>query len=110
MTQRSQRRPVRPREGASSRQQSLVLRLPRAVMVGQLAERMSVNPVDVIKQLMRAGIMASINQTIDYDVASSLAGFYGFTVEREVAEEGGHLQQSMGEEGDGLELELRQAA
>ena len=52
-------------------------------MVGELAEQLDTSPVEIIKQLMRAGIMASINQTVEFDVASGLAKAYGFTVEEE---------------------------
>ena len=41
------------------------LPLSDAVSVGTLAERMHVEPVKVIKQLMRAGVFASINEVID---------------------------------------------
>src|SRR4030042_1157042 len=43
-----------------------------------MAELLKVSPVEAIKQLMRAGIMASINQVIDYDTAAVVATDLGF--------------------------------
>ncbi len=63
-----------------------VLTLPQTIMVGQLADKMNVGPIEIIKHLMRAGIMAGINQTVDYEMAASLAQSYGFSVEREQEE------------------------
>ncbi len=54
------------------------LELPRALSVRELAETLGVGPVEVIKELMRRGIMANINQVIDYDVASAVAAELGF--------------------------------
>ena len=45
------------------------LLLPPTMSVKELAERSGINPIDVIKQLMRNGIMASMNNVIDFDVA-----------------------------------------
>ncbi len=47
--------------------------LPRALTVKELAERLRVSPVDIIKELMKNGVMASINQVIDYDTAAIVA-------------------------------------
>lgn len=53
--------------------------------VRDLAEKLSVSPIDVIKELMANGIMANINQQIDYDTASIVAGELGFeTVEEKL--------------------------
>ena len=41
-----------------------------------------VTVVDVIKQLMRNGIMANINQVIDFEVAEKVVSFYGYKAER----------------------------
>ena len=61
------------------------LRLGEAVTVGTLAERIQVDPVLIIKQLMRDGVFASINQVIDFDTASKVARTFGF-VARKAAE------------------------
>ena len=50
--------------------QSRPLVLPPTMTVQYLAEVLNQSPIDVIKQLMRHGIMASMNQVIDYQVAT----------------------------------------
>ena len=56
------------------------IRLPRVLTVKDLAEILDVNAVDVIKSLMLNGIMASINQVIDYDTAEIIAADLGYEV------------------------------
>ena len=57
--------------------------LPSSVAVKDLAEALAVSHADIIKELIRNGIFATINQTIDFDTASLVAGELGFeTVER----------------------------
>jgi translation initiation factor IF-2 len=59
------------RRGASTRRtQSRVLVLPETLSVQRLAELIDQSPIDVIKQLMRNGIMAGMNQIIDYEMAT----------------------------------------
>jgi len=55
-----------------------LIELPQALSVRRLADLLDVGPVDVIKQLMRNGIMANINQTIDYEVAAVVASDFGY--------------------------------
>ncbi len=52
--------------------------LPPAITVKQLADILKVEPIKVIKQLMRKGIMANVNQTIDFDTASITAADFGY--------------------------------
>lgn len=54
-----------------------VLVLPRTLTVKQLADLVDHSPVDVIKQLMRNGIMAAANQVIDHEVAGLVTTAYG---------------------------------
>ncbi|TMB82074.1 MAG: translation initiation factor IF-2, partial [Chloroflexi bacterium] len=57
--------------------------LPATVAVKDLAEALNVSHADIIKELIRNGIFATINQTIDFDTAALVAGELGFeTVER----------------------------
>jgi translation initiation factor IF-2 len=57
--------------------------LPSSVAVKDLAEALGVSHADIIKELIRNGIFATINQTIDFDTASLVAGELGFeTTER----------------------------
>jgi translation initiation factor IF-2 len=52
--------------------------LPPTITVRQLSEMLNVTAVDAIKQLMRAGVMANINQVIDFKTASTVAAGLGF--------------------------------
>src|SRR4030042_2035589 len=52
--------------------------LPPSLTVGQLAEVLAVTPVEVIKQLMRDGIMVNINQSRDFDTAAAAATALGY--------------------------------
>ncbi|MBI4202311.1 MAG: translation initiation factor IF-2 [Chloroflexi bacterium] len=54
------------------------LQIPEFITVAHLAELVSVSPIDLMKQLMRAGIMASINQAIDYKTAAAIVPGYGY--------------------------------
>jgi translation initiation factor IF-2 len=55
-----------------------IVELPHNISVRQLSEMLKVTVVDIIKQLMRTGIMANINQVIDYEVAEKLVAAYGY--------------------------------
>jgi translation initiation factor IF-2 len=57
-----------------------VVTLPRALTVRDLSEALHVTNVEIIKELMKRGIMAAINQTVDYDVAAEVAQTLGFEV------------------------------
>ena len=57
------------------------LRLGEAVTVKELAEKMDARPAEVIKVLMRMGVMATINAVIDLDKATALAQGFGYSVE-----------------------------
>ena len=65
-----QGRPNRPRRSGERRLQQRPLALPETMTVQYLAEVLDQSPIDVIKQLMRNGIMANMNQVIDYQVAT----------------------------------------
>ena len=67
----------KPRKTSERRAQSRALVLPETMTVQYLAEVMNQNPIDVIKQLMRNGIMASMNQVIDYKVATLVSTALG---------------------------------
>ena len=55
-----------------------VIEIPASITVRELAERIATSPIDIIKQLMANGVMASINQPIDYDTAAIVIGEFGF--------------------------------
>ena len=54
------------------------LEIPRVLSVKELGDLMAVSPVEVIKELMKNGVMASINQVIDFDTAAIVATDMGF--------------------------------
>ena len=66
-----------PRKASERRAQARALVLPETMTVQYLAEVLNQNPIDVIKQLMRNGIMASMNQVIDYQVATLVSTALG---------------------------------
>jgi len=62
----------------SGEPKSKTIEIPSSVSVRQLAELLGVSAVEAIKQLMRSGIMANINQVIDYDAAAAVAAAFGY--------------------------------
>ncbi len=62
----------------------LTVAIPEEINVGELASRMKKTAVEVVKQLMKLGVMASISDTVDYDTAALVAMELGCKVEREV--------------------------
>ncbi len=56
------------------------IELPATITVKELAELLQVNPADVIRELIKSGIFATINQLIDRDTASLVASELGFEV------------------------------
>lgn len=58
------------------------------IQVGELAKRMGVKAGDVIMKLMGLGVMTTVNQSIDYDVASIVASGFDYELEKKsVAED-----------------------
>jgi translation initiation factor IF-2 len=72
-----------PDRAPEPRSDSKVIELPPTLTVRELAALMNVSPIDVIKELMNNGIMANINQLIDYDTAAIVGGEMGFEVKPE---------------------------
>jgi len=54
------------------------IELPHSSSVRQLADLLQISAIEIIKQLMRKGIMANINQVIDYETAAAVAASYGY--------------------------------
>ena len=67
-----------------ARKAPLTVKIPDEITVGELASRMKKTVGEVIKLLMKNGVMAAINQTIDYDTAEFVATEMGCRVEKEV--------------------------
>ena len=62
----------------------LTVKIPDEITVGELASRMKKTAAEVIKQLIKLGVMAAVNQVIDYDTAALVAMELGCKVEKEV--------------------------
>ena len=60
--------------------------LPASITVRELAKVMDASPIDVIKALMANGVMANINQQIDFDTAAIVASELGFEATPETQE------------------------
>ena len=67
-----------------ARKAPTVVKIPDEITVGELASRMKKTAGEVIKCLMKNGVMAAINQTIDFDTAEYVATEMGCKVEKEV--------------------------
>ena len=67
-----------------ARKAPTVVKIPDEITVGELASRMKKTAAEVIKFLMKNGVMAGINQAIDFDTAEFVATELGCKVEKEV--------------------------
>jgi len=65
---------------------SKVIELPASITVRELAQRMQASPIQVIRILMDNGVMANINQQVDFDTAAIVASELGYEVKAEVHE------------------------
>ena len=97
----------RPRRGEPRRNTPRALVLPESLAVKELADLLDQSPIDVIKQLMRHGIMVSVNQVIDHQVATIAAAAYGVRTRlAELAEDTSAINASGAEDNEAL-LEAR---
>jgi len=71
------------------------LELPANIVIRDLAEIIEQSPIDVIKKLMSNGVMASINQSVDFDTAAIVVAEYGFDAVPEIYEE--ETEEEVGE-------------
>jgi translation initiation factor IF-2 len=63
------------------------LELPASIVIRDLAQKIEKSPIDLIKKLMSNGVMATINQAVDFDTAAIVVGEYGFEAVPELVEE-----------------------
>ena len=74
------------------------IELPGTITVKELAELLGVNPADIIRELIKSGIFATINQLVDRDTASLVAGELGYEVaETEAVRHSGVLDEDDGQ-------------
>ncbi|MCR5135904.1 MAG: translation initiation factor IF-2 [Oscillospiraceae bacterium] len=67
-----------------ARRKPTVVEIPDQISVGDLATRMKKTASEVIKQLMKSGVFASVSEVIDYDTAALVAMELGCEVKKEV--------------------------
>jgi translation initiation factor IF-2 len=63
------------------------IELPSSITVRDLAKTMQISPIDVIKALMANGVMANINQQVDFDTAAIVASELGYDAVQETPED-----------------------
>ncbi len=63
------------------------IELPANIVIRDLASKIGKSPIDLIKKLMSNGVMATINQTVDFDTAAIVVGEYGLEAVLEAVEE-----------------------
>lgn len=71
------------------------IELPTTIVVRDLAQKIEKSPIELIKKLMTNGVMATINQTVDFDTAAIVVAEYGFEAVPEAVEE--TVQEEVGE-------------
>ena len=69
---------------SKAKREILKILVPDEITVAEFAERAQQSPADVVKVLMQLGIMATINQVIDFDTAELIATEFNAVVEREI--------------------------
>lgn len=82
--QEKMRRLQRQQQQAAAKKVQLKVSIPDEINVGEFAQRMKRTAADVIKELMKLGVMASVSETIDFDTAALVAEEMGAKVEKEV--------------------------
>ena len=82
--QEEQEKMRRLEQQAQAKKAPMKVMIPEEIAVGELALRMKKTAAEVVKQLMKLGIMASISQTIDFDTASLVVMELGGIPEKEV--------------------------
>ena len=63
------------------------IELPSSIVIRDLAQKIEKSPIDLIKKLMSNGVMATINQAVDFDTAAIVVAEYGFEAVPEIVEE-----------------------
>lgn len=66
------------------KKQQITIKVPEEITVGELASLLRMTATEVIKKLMSLGVMASVNEVIDYDTAEIVATELGAKVEKQV--------------------------
>ncbi|MCF8045113.1 MAG: translation initiation factor IF-2 [Desulfarculaceae bacterium] len=80
------------------------VKIDETIELSDLAKRMGIKANEMISKLMGMGVMATVNQTIDFDTASLVAGEFGYEVEKASFEEDILLEKHQNEEEDKGEM------
>lgn len=75
---------LRKQQMEKARRLPLSVSIPDEITVGELASRLKITVADLIKKLFMLGVMANVNQTVDYDTAYLIADEMGAKVTKEV--------------------------
>ncbi|MDR3134890.1 MAG: translation initiation factor IF-2 [Deltaproteobacteria bacterium] len=67
------------------------IKVDEVITVSELAHRLSLKVGDIIKKLMSMGVMAGLNQSLDFDTATLVAAEFGYDVEKSAFDEGDYL-------------------
>jgi translation initiation factor IF-2 len=87
----------------STAQKAPLIELPSSISVKDLADLLHISSIEVIKQLMRNGIMANVNQVITFEVSSMVASGFGYEVkakakQKTTASAAGRIKKQVKEE------------
>ena len=82
-----QKKTSRPPKKKKEEEELKIVQIPEVITVRELAELLDVSPTDIIAELMKRGILATINHTIDPNVAVEIAEKFGYLAEVKTAEE-----------------------
>ena len=80
VTRKSRRRKREKDETVAVEEETGVIKLPEFSTVADLAEKLDVDPTEIIQKCFAMGLMVSINQRLDSETIGMLADEYGFTV------------------------------
>jgi len=77
----------RPPKKKKEEEELKIIQIPEVITVRELADLLDVSPNEIIAELMKRGILATINHTIDPNVAVEIAEKFGYLAEVKTAEE-----------------------
>ncbi|MDR1920147.1 MAG: translation initiation factor IF-2 [Candidatus Adiutrix sp.] len=73
------------------------IKVDEVITVSELAHRLSIKVGDIIKKLMNMGVVASLNQALDFDTATLVSAEFGYEVERSSFDEENIMQVDYGD-------------
>ncbi len=81
------KKPSRPPKKKKEEEELKIVQIPEVITVRELAELLDVSPTEIIAELMKRGILATINHTIDPEIAVEIAEKFGYLAEVKTAEQ-----------------------